>query len=141
MVCVCIIWPTRKLFWLLRENSFACSFMEMFGKNKISETHKELAATDAWAISIIYRFLPEYWCKNCFRLMKGYKIKTALESIQQCLCSNYAEPSAGVTQICPQAVLVNLYSTVCHMIRDGLKLWVVPLITLPSSCRLLSEKF
>lgn len=47
--------------------------------------------------------------------MKGYKTKTLLESIEHCLCSNYAEPSGRVTQTCSQAVLVHLYSTRCDM--------------------------
>lgn len=89
----------------------------------------------------MYRFLPEYRWRNSLQLTKGCEIKTLLESIQHCLCSNYAEPSGGVTQICPQAVLVHLYCTVCDMIRDRLKLWVVSLIKMLSSCQLPREKF
>lgn len=86
-------------------------------------------------VSIMYRFLPEYWWRNRLQQMKGYETKTPLESIQHRLCSNYAKPSGGVTQICLQAAFVHLYCTVCDTIRDKLKLWVVSLIKLLSSCQ------
>ena len=82
--------------------------------------------------SIITRFLRGYWRRTDERLQNP---KTLLESMRRCFCSNYAEPSGGVTQICPQAVIVNLSRTLCDMRRDTLKLRVVPLIKLLSSCR------
>lgn len=88
--------------------------------------------------SIITRFLWGYWRRTDERLQNP---KTLLESMRRCFCSNYAEPSGDVTQICPQAVIVNLSCTLCDMRRDKLKLWVVPLIKLLSSCRLAWEKF
>lgn len=87
--------------------------------------------------SIITRFLRGYWRRTDERLQN----ETLLESMRRCFCSNYAEPSGDVTQICPQAVIVNLSCTLCDMRRDKLKLWVVPLIKLLSSCLLAWEKF
>lgn len=60
------------------------------------------------------------------------KTKTFLNSVEHFLCYNYAGPSGSVTQTCPQAVLVNLYCTICDMIREKLKLGALSLINCPA---------
>lgn len=134
-MCLC------SFLWIYCIDNLGCSILEnCSGKTnslKLTKiTHPQTPSQNNE--SIITRFLWGSWRRTDERLQNP---KTLLESMRRCFCSNYAEPSGDVTQICPQAVIVNLSCTLCDMRRDKLKLWVVPLIKLLSSCRLAWEKF